>query len=157
MDEDLIALVDSGYLAGATLDVCSEPSLCRLSMPFGSTLIVVTPLHVGTHIAIEESIAQIASKIIAHEPGAKRYRAWSIVRRGTECADGPDGGGGGWRCIAGIRANAGRPCKRASPQGRGSPCSNPRWRHGSGLCHLAPTRPPASFCLFRAVAEAMAP
>ncbi|MEY3474554.1 MAG: hypothetical protein RL087_1012, partial [Pseudomonadota bacterium] len=68
VDEDLIALIDEGHLAGATLDVFrTEP------LPAGHTFwrhakITVTP-HTSARTLRDESIAQIAGKIVALERG----------------------------------------------------------------------------------------
>ena len=67
-DDDLIALLDSGHLAGATLDVFrTEP------LPAGHPFwlhpkITVTP-HTSARTLREETIAQIAGKIAAVERG----------------------------------------------------------------------------------------
>ncbi len=68
VDDDLIALLDSGHLAGATLDVFrTEP------LPAGHPFwlhpkITVTP-HTSARTLREETIAQIAGKIAAVERG----------------------------------------------------------------------------------------
>jgi glyoxylate/hydroxypyruvate reductase A len=68
VDDDLIALIDEGHLAGATLDVFrTEP------LPAGHTFwrhakITVTP-HTSARTLRDESIAQIAGKIVALERG----------------------------------------------------------------------------------------
>ena len=70
VDEDLLALLDSGHLAGATLDVFrTEP------LPGGHTFwrhpkIRVTP-HTSAQTLLEDSIAQIADKILAFDRGAE--------------------------------------------------------------------------------------
>jgi glyoxylate/hydroxypyruvate reductase A len=68
VDEDLIALIDSGHLAGATLDVFrTEPLLA--AHPFWThPKITVTP-HTSARTLREESIAQIAGKIAALQRG----------------------------------------------------------------------------------------
>ena len=69
VDDDLIALIDSGHLAGATLDVFRTEPL-PAGHPFWKHLkITVTP-HTSARTLREESIAQIAEKIKALENGA---------------------------------------------------------------------------------------
>ena len=69
VDEDLIALLDSGHLAGATLDVFRTEPL-PVAHPFWNhPKITVTP-HTSARTLREESIAQIAGKIRALESGA---------------------------------------------------------------------------------------
>ncbi len=68
VDEDLIALLDSGQLAGATLDVFRTEPL-PAGHPFWThPKITVTP-HTSARTLREESIAQIAGKIAALERG----------------------------------------------------------------------------------------
>lgn len=68
VDEDLIALIDSGHLAGATLDVFRTEPLPP-SHPFWQhPKITVTP-HTSARTLREESIAQIVGKIKAMEQG----------------------------------------------------------------------------------------
>ncbi|MGH6625178.1 MAG: 2-hydroxyacid dehydrogenase, partial [Burkholderiaceae bacterium] len=68
VDEDLIALLDSGQLAGATLDVFRTEPL-PAGHPFWThPKIAVTP-HTSARTLREESIAQIAGKIAALERG----------------------------------------------------------------------------------------
>ncbi|MEO7401799.1 MAG: glyoxylate/hydroxypyruvate reductase A [Polaromonas sp.] len=69
VDDDLIALIDSGHLAGATLDVFRTEPL-PAGHPFWShPKITVTP-HTSARTLREESIAQIAGKIRALQDGA---------------------------------------------------------------------------------------
>ena len=69
VDEDLIALIDSGHLAGATLDVFRTEPL-PADHPFWThPNITVTP-HTSARTLRGESIAQIAGKIRALENGA---------------------------------------------------------------------------------------
>ncbi len=69
VDDDLVALIDSGALAGATLDVFRQEPL-PASHPFWKHLkITVTP-HTSARTLREESIAQIAGKIQALHCGA---------------------------------------------------------------------------------------
>jgi glyoxylate/hydroxypyruvate reductase A len=68
VEEDLIALIDSGHLAGATLDVFRQEPL-PASHPFWKhPKITVTP-HTSARTLRDESIAQIAGKILACERG----------------------------------------------------------------------------------------
>ena len=69
VDDDLIALIDSGHLAGATLDVfCTEP--LPAGHPFWAhPKISLTP-HTSARTLRDESIAQIAGKILALQQGA---------------------------------------------------------------------------------------
>ncbi len=68
VDEDLIALIDSGHLAGATLDVFRTEPLPP-SHPFWQhPKITVTP-HTSARTLRDESIAQIVGKIKALEQG----------------------------------------------------------------------------------------
>lgn len=68
VDEDLLALLDSGHLAGATLDVFRTEPL-PLDHPFWRhPKITITP-HTSARTLRETSIAQIASKLAAIERG----------------------------------------------------------------------------------------
>jgi glyoxylate/hydroxypyruvate reductase A len=68
VEEDLIPLIDSGHLAGATLDVFRQEPL-PASHPFWKhPKITVTP-HTSARTLRDESIAQIAGKILACERG----------------------------------------------------------------------------------------
>ena len=68
VEEDLLALLDSGHLAGATLDVFRTEPL-PAGHPFrGHPRLTLTP-HVSARTLREESIAQIARKIRAFERG----------------------------------------------------------------------------------------
>ena len=69
VEDDLIALIDSGHLAGATLDVFREEPL-PLAHPFWNhPKIALTP-HTSARTLRDESIAQIAGKIRALSSGA---------------------------------------------------------------------------------------
>ena len=68
IDEDLLALIDSGALAGATLDVFQEEPLPPPHAFWHHPRITVTP-HVSAVTRIEESVAQIAAKIRRLEAG----------------------------------------------------------------------------------------
>ena len=68
VDEDLIALLDEGHLAGATLDVFRDEPL-PASHPFWHhPRITLTP-HTSAVTVVEDSIAQIADKIERLERG----------------------------------------------------------------------------------------
>ena len=68
VDEDLVALLDSGHLAGATLDVFREEPLPANHPFWRHPKITVTP-HTSARTLRDESIAQIARKILAFERG----------------------------------------------------------------------------------------
>jgi glyoxylate/hydroxypyruvate reductase A len=68
VEEDLMALIDSGHLNGATLDVFRQEPL-PAGHPFWThPKITVTP-HTSARTLRDESIAQIAGKILACERG----------------------------------------------------------------------------------------
>ena len=69
VDEDLIALIDSGHLAGATLDVFRTEPLPAAHPFWLHPKITVTP-HTSARTLRDESIAQIAGKIQAMHKGA---------------------------------------------------------------------------------------
>jgi glyoxylate/hydroxypyruvate reductase len=70
VEEDLLALLDSGHMAGATLDVFRTEPL-PAGHPFWThPAITVTP-HTSARTLRDESIAQIARKIAAVERGEK--------------------------------------------------------------------------------------
>ncbi len=64
VEEDLIALIDSGHLAGATLDVFRTEPLPAAHPFWAHPKITVTP-HTSARTLREESIAQIVAKIQA--------------------------------------------------------------------------------------------
>jgi len=68
VDEDLIPLIDSGHLAGATLDVFQTEPLPADHPFWRHPRITVTP-HGSARTLREETIAQIAGKIRAMERG----------------------------------------------------------------------------------------
>ena len=68
VDEDLIALLDSGHLAGAALDVFRTEPLPAEHPLWKHPKITVTP-HTSARTLREESIIQIAGKILAMERG----------------------------------------------------------------------------------------
>jgi glyoxylate/hydroxypyruvate reductase len=69
VDEDLIALIDSGHLAGATLDVFRQEPLPAAHPFWKHPKINVTP-HTSARTLRAESITQIAGKIQALHGGA---------------------------------------------------------------------------------------
>lgn len=68
VEDDLLALLDSGHLAGATLDVFRTEPLPAQHGFWKHPKITVTP-HTSARTLREESIAQIAGKILAFERG----------------------------------------------------------------------------------------
>jgi glyoxylate/hydroxypyruvate reductase A len=68
VDKDLIELLDSGHLAGATLDVFRTEPLPHAHAFWNHPKITVTP-HTSARTLRTESIAQIAGKIAALERG----------------------------------------------------------------------------------------
>jgi len=68
VDEDLIALLDSGHLAGATLDVFREEPLPPQHPFWRHPRIALTP-HVSAITLIDDSIAQVVGKIRRLERG----------------------------------------------------------------------------------------
>jgi glyoxylate/hydroxypyruvate reductase A len=68
VDEDLIALIDSGHLAGATLDVFRTEPLPPAHPFWNHSKITLTP-HTSARTLRDESIAQIAGKIRALSSG----------------------------------------------------------------------------------------
>jgi glyoxylate/hydroxypyruvate reductase len=68
VDADLVALLDSGHLAGATLDVFRQEPLPTEHVFWKHPKITLTP-HTSARTLRDESIAQIARKIIAVHSG----------------------------------------------------------------------------------------
>jgi glyoxylate/hydroxypyruvate reductase A len=68
VDEDLLALLDSGHLAGATLDVFRTEPLPSDHPFWKHPCITVTP-HTSARTLRSESIAQIAGKLAAMQRG----------------------------------------------------------------------------------------
>jgi glyoxylate/hydroxypyruvate reductase len=68
VDEDLIALLNNGHLAGATLDVFRQEPLPAWHAFWQHPKITVTP-HTSARTLRDESIAQIARKIVAVHNG----------------------------------------------------------------------------------------
>ena len=69
VDDDLIALIDSGHLAGATLDVFRTEPLPAVHPFWKHPKITVTP-HTSARTVRDESVQQIVGKIRALEGGA---------------------------------------------------------------------------------------
>ena len=69
VDDDLMALIDGGHLAGATLDVFRQEPLPRTHSFWQHPKITLTP-HTSARTLREESVAQIARKIQALHGGA---------------------------------------------------------------------------------------
>ena len=69
VDDDLIALIDSGHLAGATLDVFRQEPLPPTHPFWHHPKIIVTP-HTSARTLRNETIAQITAKISALQAGA---------------------------------------------------------------------------------------
>ena len=79
VEEDLITLIDSGHLAGATLDVFRTEPL-PAGHPFWThPKITITP-HTSARTLRDESIAQIAGKIMALERGQPIAGIVDLVR-----------------------------------------------------------------------------
>ena len=70
VDEDLVALLDAGHLAGATLDVFHEEPLPSGHPFWHHPLITLTP-HNSAVTLVDESIAQIVTKIRQLERGKR--------------------------------------------------------------------------------------
>ena len=70
VDDDLVALIDSGHLAGAALDVFRAEPLAPDHPFWRHPRITVTP-HTSARTLREETVAQIAGKIQAFERGER--------------------------------------------------------------------------------------
>ena len=68
VDDDLVSLLDSGHLSGATLDVFRTEPLPSAHPFWKHPKITVTP-HASARTLRDESIAQIVGKILAMERG----------------------------------------------------------------------------------------
>jgi glyoxylate/hydroxypyruvate reductase A len=68
VDDDLIALLDSGLLAGATLDVFHAEPLPSGHRFWSHPKVFITP-HSSALTVVEDSVAQVAGKIRALEQG----------------------------------------------------------------------------------------
>lgn len=69
VEEEILGLLDSGHLAGAALDVFPVEPLPAASALWRHPKVVVTP-HVSAMTLIDESMTQIATKIMGLERGA---------------------------------------------------------------------------------------
>jgi glyoxylate/hydroxypyruvate reductase A len=78
VDEDLLSLIDSGHVAGATLDVFRTEPLPAGHPFWQHPKITVTP-HTSARTLREETIAQIAGKILALESGASVAHLAGVV------------------------------------------------------------------------------
>ena len=81
VDDDLIALLDSGHLAGAALDVFRTEPLPAEHPFWRHPKITVTP-HTSARTLRDESIAQIAGKILALERGEPIAGVVDVQARG---------------------------------------------------------------------------
>ena len=68
VDEDLLALLDDGHLAGATLDVFREEPLPASHRFWSHPRVFLTP-HCSALTMVEDSVAQVAGKIERLERG----------------------------------------------------------------------------------------
>jgi glyoxylate/hydroxypyruvate reductase A len=68
VDDDLLALLDSGHLAGATLDVFHAEPLPAAHRFWSHPKVFVTP-HASALTLVDDSVAQVAGKIRALEQG----------------------------------------------------------------------------------------
>lgn len=68
VDDDLIALLDAGHLAGATLDVFHQEPLPAAHRFWSHPKVSITP-HTSALTMVEDSVAQVAGKIRALEQG----------------------------------------------------------------------------------------
>jgi glyoxylate/hydroxypyruvate reductase len=79
VEDDLIALIDAGHLAGATLDVFRTEPLPAMHPFWTHPKITVTP-HTSARTLRDESIAQIAGKIMALQQGKAIAGVVDLVR-----------------------------------------------------------------------------
>ena len=79
VDEDLLALLDSGHLAGATLDVFRQEPLPAEHAFWRHPRITVTP-HSSARTLREDSLEQIVAKMAALEAGAAPQSMGGLVR-----------------------------------------------------------------------------
>ncbi len=68
VDQDLIDLIDSGHISGATLDVFATEPLPPLHQFWQHPKITVTP-HTAARTLREETVTQIANKILSLQQG----------------------------------------------------------------------------------------
>ncbi|QHI99455.1 glyoxylate/hydroxypyruvate reductase A [Xylophilus rhododendri] len=64
VEDDLLALLDSGHIAGATLDVTREEPL-PAGHPFWQRREIALTPHIAAQTVVQEAIAQIAAKVQA--------------------------------------------------------------------------------------------
>ena len=69
MDEDLLSLLDSGHIAGATLDVFRTEPLPADHLYWRHPRVTVTP-HIAGRTMLQDTVQQIVAKIQALEEGA---------------------------------------------------------------------------------------
>jgi glyoxylate/hydroxypyruvate reductase A len=69
VDEDLMALINNGHIAGATLDVFRTEPL-PAGHPFWAHLKITMTPHTSARTMRDESVAQVAKKILALDTGA---------------------------------------------------------------------------------------
>ncbi len=79
VDDDLLALLESGHLAGATLDVFRQEPLPAAHPFWQHPRITVTP-HTSARTLREESLGQIVAKIRALEAGSAPEHLSGLVR-----------------------------------------------------------------------------
>ncbi len=79
VDEDLLALIESGHVAGATLDVFRTEPLPAGHAFWNHPRITITP-HTSARTLREESIAQIARKMIALQRGERIAGVVDVTR-----------------------------------------------------------------------------
>ena len=77
VEADLLALLDAGHLGGATLDVFPEEPLPAANPLWRHPQVLITP-HVSASTLREESMAQIADKLLRFEAG---YALTDVVDR----------------------------------------------------------------------------
>jgi glyoxylate/hydroxypyruvate reductase A len=68
VDDDLLALLDAGHLAGATLDVFHQEPLPASHRFWSHPKVFITP-HISALTLVDDSVAQVAGKIRALEQG----------------------------------------------------------------------------------------
>ncbi len=78
VDDDLLALLESGHLEGASLDVFRQEPLPAGHAFWQHPKITITP-HTSARTMREESVAQIAAKILAMQHGATSDRLAGVV------------------------------------------------------------------------------
>lgn len=79
VDEDLLALLDSGHLAGALLDVFRQEPLPSAHPFWHHPRITITP-HTSARTLRSESVAQMVAKMAALQAGAPPHSLGGLVR-----------------------------------------------------------------------------